>query len=257
MFTIASWNVNSLKVRHEHVLNWLRENQPDILAVQETKTQDQNFPSEEFLAEGWHTVYAGQKTFNGVAIFSQDPVTEIATEIPGFEDPQRRVLGVEVGNCFVLNLYVPNGQSVGSEKYEYKMSWLTALINYVKELLNRYEHVILLGDFNIAPADIDVHDPAAWEGHVLVSPQEREKWQTLLDCGLTDTFRIKDDSQTFSWWDYRQGGFRRNHGVRIDHILISQNLVPLLDRCWIDKEPRTLEKPSDHTPIVATFDIDL
>ena len=255
MFTIASWNVNSLKVRQEHVLTWLKSIQPDLLAVQETKTQDPNFPIEVFQEQGWHAVYAGQKTFNGVAVFSKQPVTVQATELPDFADPQRRVLGVEVGNWFVLNLYVPNGQSVDSEKYEYKLGWLQALHTYTQTLLKQYKGVILLGDFNIAPADIDVHDPAAWEGHVLVSPQERDAYFGLLDTGLIDAFREIDQTQSFSWWDYRQAAFRRNRGLRIDHILMSESLKPALTNCWIDKEPRIWERPSDHTPIVAEFNV--
>lgn len=255
MFTIASWNVNSLNVRLSHVQDWLQQNQPDVLAIQETKMQDMNFPVEDFAESGWQVAFAGQKTFNGVAVVSKHAAIVKATELPGYPDEQRRVLGVEIGDTFVLNVYVPNGQSVDSEKYHYKLGWLTALQQYLHELSQQYQRVIVLGDFNIAPDDIDVHDPLAWEGHVLVSPREREHWQQLLNTGFTDAFRQLHQAQEFSWWDYRQAAFRRNRGMRIDHILISEPLTSCLQACWIDKQPRTLERPSDHTPIVARFNL--
>lgn len=253
MFTIASWNVNSLKVRLPHVQDWLLNNQPDVLAIQETKLQDANFPLDEFTQLGWQVTYSGQKTFNGVAIVSKQPMVLKVTELPGFADAQRRVLGVEIGDTFILNVYVPNGQSVGSDKYHYKLAWLTALRAYAKQLLQQYPRVVILGDFNIAPSDLDVHDPVAWQGHVLVSPCEREHWDSLLGLGLVDAFRQLHQQQEFSWWDYRQAAFRRNRGLRIDHLLISPTLASNLTECWIDKQPRKLQRPSDHTPIVARF----
>ena len=253
MFTIASWNVNSLNVRLQHVLDWLQQNQPDVLAIQETKVQDANFPQDAFHEQGWQVVFSGQKTFNGVAIVSKQPAIVKATEFPNFTDEQRRVLGAEVGNTFVLNVYVPNGQAVDSEKYHYKLAWLKALQQYVEMLLQQYQQVVVLGDFNIAPEDIDVHDPVAWEGHVLVSPAERACFEALLKTGLSDSFRQLHDAQLFSWWDYRQAAFQRNRGLRIDHILASEYLSEVLTACWIDVTPRKLERPSDHTPVVAHF----
>ncbi len=253
MFTIASWNVNSLKVRLPQVQAWLESQQPDVLALQETKMQDIHFPVDALRNANWHVMFAGQKTFNGVAIISKQPAILKATELPSYADAQRRVLGVEIGHLFILNLYVPNGQAVGSPKYQYKLEWLSALRHYVQELLERYSDVIVLGDFNIAPTDLDVYDPLAWEGEVLVSPQEREQWQDLINLGLVDAFRGLHHHQEFSWWDYRQASFRRNHGLRIDHILTSKSLLPHLAACWIDKQPRSLTCPSDHAPIIAQF----
>ncbi len=256
MFKIATWNLNSLKVRLDHVLNWLEAEQPDVLALQETKTQDQNFPLETLNNAGYECVFAGQKTFNGVATLTKNPAQDVITDLPGFDDPQRRVMGCRVGDIFVLNLYVPNGSEVGSEKYAYKLSWLDTLHQYVKKLLKEEKHVILLGDFNIAPEDRDVHDPEKWEGKVLVSEPERQALNKLLDEGLVDVFRLFDqDEKSFSWWDYRMLGFRRNHGLRIDLILASEELSKLCTSSRIDKEPRRLEKPSDHTPVIAEFDL--
>lgn len=251
MFTIATWNVNSLRVRLPHICEWLNQHQPDVLALQETKVIDEQFPQETFTEMGYHALFAGQKTFNGVAILSKHALQDKIVELPKFPDPQRRVLGCSIDDCFILDLYVPNGQAVDSEKYQYKLSWLKALTQYIKTLLKKYRHLIVLGDFNIAPADIDVHDPAAWEGHVLVSPAERLAWQTLLNTGLYDAFRQLNQEQVFSWWDYRQAAFRRNMGLRIDHILLSEALLPELVECYIDKSPRKLERPSDHTPVIA------
>jgi len=253
MLIISSWNVNSLKVRLPHVQEWLQKNQPDVLALQETKLQDVNFPVEAFSNQGWHVAFAGQKTFNGVAIISKYPGVVKATELPGFADPQRRVLAAEINGTLILNIYVPNGQSLNSDKYEYKLAWLKALRNYIVELHQQYKRIVVLGDFNIAPADIDVYDPLAWQGNVLVSPQERQHFEQLLSTGLTDAFRLICDEQYFSWWDYRQAAFRRNRGLRIDHILISTELKQNLQGCWIDQHPRTLERPSDHAPVVAKF----
>lgn len=260
MFKIATWNVNSLKVRLPHVLNWLAAEQPDVLALQETKTQDINFPVEAIQEAGYEYIFAGQKTFNGVALLSKTPAQNVITDLPDFEDPQRRVLGARFGNknesIFVLDLYVPNGSEVGSEKYTYKLAWLEALHNYVKKLLTEEQHVILLGDFNVAPEDRDVHDPEAWQGKVLVSDPEREALRMVCNEGMVDVFRQFDqEDRLFSWWDYRMLGFRRNHGLRIDLILASKALSELCKSSHIDKEPRRLEKPSDHTPVVAEFDL--
>lgn len=256
MFKIASWNVNSLKMRLTHVLDWLETHQPDVLALQETKSQDQNFPLEAIQEAGYECIFAGQKTFNGVALISKQAGSEVVTDLPGLDDPQRRVMGARFGDVFVLDLYVPNGSEVGSDKYAYKLGWLEALHAYVKVLQEREKHVILLGDFNIAPEDRDVHDPEKWEGKVLVSEPERQALQTIQKEGLVDVFRLfEQEEKQFSWWDYRMMGFRRNHGLRIDLILASEQLAAQCKASYIDKEPRRLEKPSDHTPVVAEFSL--
>jgi exodeoxyribonuclease-3 len=253
---IATWNVNSLKVRLPQVLDWLAAARPDILCLQETKTTDENFPVEAIEAAGYHSVYSGQKTYNGVAILSRTPAADILTDIPGLDDPQRRILGATFGAIRVLNLYVVNGQEVGSEKYAHKLHWLEKVAVHVREQLGKHTHFVTLGDFNIAPEDRDVHDPAAWHERILCSTPEREALQKLLDLGLIDTFRLfEQEAGSFSWWDYRAAAFRRNMGLRIDLILASMPLAENCTACSIDKEPRRLERPSDHTPVVAEFSI--
>ncbi len=255
MFKIATWNVNSLKVRLNHVLDWLEKEKPDVLALQETKTQDHNFPQDAIREAGYEVAFAGQKTFNGVATLSKKPLQDITTDLPDFDDHQRRVLGGRIDDLFILNLYVPNGSEIGSEKYAYKLAWLDALHEYAKTLLQQEKHLILLGDFNIAPEDRDVHDPEKWEGKVLVSEPERTALKRIINEGLIDVFRLfEQEEKSFSWWDYRMLGFRRNHGLRIDLILASKALSKQCVGCHIDKEPRRLEKPSDHAPVVAEFD---
>lgn len=256
MLKIATWNVNSLKVRLPHVLDWLAAEQPDVLALQETKTQDENFPLDAIHDAGYQCVFAGQKTFNGVAILSKTPAQDVITDLPEFDDHQRRVMGARYGDVYVLDLYVPNGSEVGSEKYAYKLAWLEAMHRFIKQLLATEKHLIVLGDFNIAPEDRDVHDPAAWEGKVLVSEPERQALIKIQQEGLIDVFRLfEQEEKSFSWWDYRMLGFRRNHGLRIDLILASQSLEKLCRSSHIDKAPRRLEKPSDHAPVVAEFDL--
>jgi exodeoxyribonuclease-3 len=251
---IATWNVNSLKVRLEHVLQWLEVNQPDVLVLQETKSTDENFPQEAIEAAGYHVVFAGQKTYNGVAVISKKPASDIVTDFPTLEDPQRRILGVTIEGVRILNLYIPNGSAVGSEKYAYKLNWLQHLTQYVQEQLKTYSKFVMLGDFNIAPADIDVHDPAKWQDAVLCSKPEREALVGLLDFGLIDVYRqLNPESGEFSWWDYRQAAFRRNLGMRIDLILANTAYAEECCEVIIDKLPRTLERPSDHTPVLATF----
>ncbi len=252
MTTIATWNVNSIRARIEHLSTWLKEAAPDVLGIQETKVQDPDFPRAELEALGYHTLYCGQKSYNGVAILSKQPATLIATALPGFDDPQRRVLAAKVAGITLLNLYVPNGSEVGSEKYSYKLAWLDALGNWVAELGANGEPLMLVGDFNIAPDDRDVHDPDAWRGKILCSDEERRRLQRLLDVGLWDVFRqFEQAPQTFSWWDYRGGGFRRNEGLRIDLILASADLAERCEGCAIDAGPRRWEKPSDHAPVVV------
>jgi exodeoxyribonuclease-3 len=249
---LATWNVNSLKVRLPQVLDWLAANPVDVLCLQETKQPDQDFPQAELEVAGYHCVFSGQKTYNGVAILSREPATDVKTGIPGFADEQKRVIAATIGGIRVVNVYIPNGQSIGSDKYQYKLGWLTALHDWLQQELVRYPKLALLGDYNIAPEDRDVHDPKAWEGNVLVSEPERQQFRNLLGLGLHDSFRLfEQEEKSFSWWDYRMMGFRRNHGLRIDHILISDPLVELCKSCVIDKTPRKLERPSDHTPVVA------
>ncbi|MCV6637487.1 exodeoxyribonuclease III [Candidatus Albibeggiatoa sp. nov. NOAA] len=255
MFTIATWNVNSLRVRLPHVIDWLQDKQPDVLALQEIKLTDDVFPSEALQEIGYQAVFAGQKTYNGVALLSREPATNTITDFPSLDDPQRRVLGANFGDIRVLNLYVPNGSEVGSEKYAYKLNWLQHLYQYVQAEREQHEKMIILGDFNIAPDDRDVHDPEAWQDSILVSPEEREALQKILDLGFHDSFRLfESEAGHFSWWDYRAAAFRRNRGVRIDLILASDALKPLCASCDTDVEPRKLERPSDHAPVLAQFD---
>jgi exodeoxyribonuclease-3 len=254
MTKIATWNVNSLKVRLGQVLDWLAAEKPDVLALQETKTVDESFPVEEIEAAGYRAAFSGQKTYNGVATLSLAPGEEIATDLPGFEDPQRRFLASTIEGVRVVNVYVPNGQEVGSEKYAYKLDWLEKLTGYLAAELCRHPKLVVLGDFNIAPEDRDVHDPEQWRGKVLCSDPERAALGALLELGLSDLFRRFDqEERLFSWWDYRMLAFRRNHGLRIDLILGSKSLAETCTACRIDKEPRRLERPSDHTPVVAEF----
>jgi len=256
MFRIATWNVNSLRVRLPHILQWIESEQPDVLALQETKMTDENFPVEELRNAGYHVIFSGQKTYNGVATLSKAEAANVITDFPDFDDPQRRILCTTINNVTILNLYIPNGSEVNSDKYRYKLEWLAHLQKFTESLVNKYENVVLLGDFNIAPEDRDVHDPIAWKGKVLVSPPERDAFHSLLKNSLVDCFRIfEQEDNSFSWWDYRAAGFQRNLGLRIDHILATDTLADLCTACRIDKYPRTLERPSDHTPVVAEFDI--
>ncbi|MGH8398849.1 MAG: exodeoxyribonuclease III [Gammaproteobacteria bacterium] len=249
---IATWNVNSLRVRLPHVLKWLASEKPDVLALQETKTEDRDFPVVEFQRAGYQVAFSGQPTYNGVALLSRTPLNVRATALPNFEDAQKRVLAANVGNLLVLNLYVPNGQTVDSDKYQYKLKWLKALNRWLKVLLSEQPQLVVLGDLNVAPEDRDVHDPEAWQGQVLVSTPEREAFRGLLALGLKDSFRqFEQDGGHYSWWDYRAAGFQRDFGMRIDHILLSPALSERATAVHIDKEPRGWERPSDHTPIIV------
>jgi exodeoxyribonuclease-3 len=256
-FTLATWNVNSLRVRLPHLTEWLAANAAlDVVALQETKLADADFPGPELFERGWHSVFSGQRTYNGVAILSRVPATEVVAGIPGFDDEQKRVLAVTVGDVRVIDVYVPNGQAPGTDKFAYKLRWFEALRQYVAEELTRHPRLVVLGDFNVAPEDRDVHDPKAWEGAIHVSPPERAALQALVHVGLADCFRLFDQPEkTFSWWDYRMLAFRRNAGLRIDLVLASAALARICVSCHIDKAPRRLERPSDHAPVVATFDI--
>ncbi len=254
---IASWNVNSLRVRLEHVQEWLASAQPDVLALQEIKMVDEQFPLTEIQETGYHAVFSGQKTYNGVAILSREPATDLIKAIPNFEDEQRRVLAATVNGVRIIDLYVPNGSSLDSDKFQYKLQWLKALHAWLQEELTKYDKLVVLGDFNIAPDDRDVHDPAAWVGHNLVSPEERNIFQGLINMGLVDTFRqFEQEEAIFSWWDYRNGAFWRNNGLRIDHILASTAMSQCCQSSNVDKKPRKKKRPSDHAPVVADFLLD-
>jgi exodeoxyribonuclease-3 len=254
---IATWNVNSLKVRLPHVLQWLAREQPDVLALQETKLEDPNFPVAELAEAGYQAVYSGQKTYNGVAVLSKLPAEDPVTDIAGLDDPQRRILAVTVDGWRIVDLYVPNGSEVGSDKYGYKLDWLSKLRTWLQAELERHPRLVVLGDFNIAPDDRDVYDPKAWHEKILCSTPEREAFRGLVELGLTDAFRhFEQPEKSFTWWDYRMNGFKRNLGLRIDHILVSPAVRESCLACRVDVEPRGLERPSDHAPVVADFRCD-
>ena len=253
---IATWNVNSMNVRLPHVLEWLAANEPDVLVLQEIKQQTDAFPVDALAEAGYASVANGQKTYNGVAVISRESPADAVTEFPGFDDPQRRVLASTVNGVRVVNLYVPNGQEVGSEKYEYKLGWLAALHGFLQDELTRHEKLVVLGDFNIAPADEDVYDAEKWGDAILCSPLERKALADVLDLGLNDVFRkFEHPDKTFSWWDYRRAGFQRNAGLRIDLILTTAAMTNSCSASYVDKEPRAWERPSDHAPVVAEFDL--
>lgn len=250
---IATWNVNSLKVRLPQVLDWLNAHSPDVLCLQETKLEDKAFPLAEIEAAGYQALFSGQKTYNGVAILSKEPATLVTSGIPGFDDEQKRLLAADVAGMRIVCGYFPNGQSLDSDKYPYKLAWLAALKGWMTTALNEQPRLALLGDFNIAPEGRDV-DPAMSGCETLVSGEVRAAFQDLLALGLTDAFRLFDQPEkTWSWWDYRMAAFRRNMGLRIDHILVSKALAEVCSACTVDKAPRKLERPSDHAPVVAEF----
>jgi exodeoxyribonuclease-3 len=252
---VATWNVNSIKVRLEHVLAWLDREQPDVLALQEIKTRDDDFPADALRARGYTSVVSGQAGYNGVALVSRIEPTDVTHGIGGgYVDEQKRVLGATFGAARIYSLYVPNGERPDSDKYRYKLGWFAALRNLVAAELERHPRLLVAGDFNVAPEDRDVYDPAAWEGHVLCTPQERTALASVVQLGLRDTFRLFDQPPgTYSWWDYRAGMFRRNRGLRIDLMLASRALSQICTGCRIDREPRGWERPSDHAPVVAEF----
>ena len=251
---IATWNVNSLRVRLPHVVEWLQRVEPDVLGLQETKLTDEHFPVAAFDDLGYRSVFSGQPTYNGVALLSREPAADVATGLERFADPAKRVLAASFGDIRILNLYVPNGQSVDSEKYAYKLDWLEALHAQLRSDLKRYGRVVAVGDFNIAPEDRDVHDPLAWRDKILCSPRERQAFARLLAAGYDDAFRLFEQPQErFSWWDYRAGAFRRNMGLRIDLILASRAMSARCTACSIDAGPRRLDRPSDHAPVLAEF----
>ena len=251
---LATWNVNSIKVRLPQLIDWLALGQPDVVCLQELKVEDAKFPLAEIEQAGYRAAFSGQKTYNGVAILSKAPPEDVVAGIPGFADEHRRVLAATVSGVRVVSLYCPNGQAVGSDKYAYKLRWYAALGEYLSAELARHPVLAAAGDYNVAPEDRDVHDPKLWEGQVHVSEPERMAWRALLALGLKDAFRLFDQPEkSFSWWDYRMLGFRRNAGLRIDQILVSAALAGRCSACAVDKAPRKLERPSDHAPVVATF----
>jgi exodeoxyribonuclease III len=246
---LATWNVNSLNVRLPHVEQWCTQAQPDVLGIQETKMEDARFPRAAIEALGYEVAFSGQKTYNGVALLAKQPIRDVLTDVPGLDDPQRRILVATVGEIRIANLYVVNGQAVGSEKYAYKLDWLDKVTRFLEGELRNDPRLIVMGDFNIAPDDRDVYDPVAWHEQILCSTPERDALRRLFDLGLSDSFRHFDDAAgKFSWWDYRQAGFRRDLGLRIDLVLASAPLMARATAASIDREPRTWERPSDHTP---------
>jgi exodeoxyribonuclease-3 len=253
---LATWNVNSLKVRLPQVLEWTSGQRPDVLCLQETKLENDRFPAAEIRAAGYEPLFSGQKTYNGVAIISLATATEMINEIPGFEDHQKRVLAATVAGVRVVCAYVPNGESVESDKYQYKLRWLAGFRDWLKAELAQHPRLAVLGDYNIAPGERDVYDPKEWEGKVLFSKPEREAFDALVGLGLRDAFRLFDQpDRSFTWWDYRMNAFRRKMGLRIDHILLSEELAKACAACTIDIEPRKNERPSDHAPVVAELNV--
>ncbi len=244
---IVSWNVNSLNVRLPHVLDYLKAHQPDVLALQETKLTDDKFPKDAIEALGYHVAFSGQKTYNGVAIISSHPLEDISLDMPSLRDPQKRMIAATINGIRIIDIYLPNGQDIGSEKYAYKIKWITALKAYVQGELKKHDKLVLLGDYNIAPADIDIHDPERWRGKIMCSDEERKHFQDLLALGLRDSLReLHPDEPMFSWWDYRANAFRRKWGLRIDHLLVTPKLH--VRAGGIHSEERAKERPSDHAP---------
>ena len=256
--TLATWNVNSLKVRLQHLLDWLGTHAVDVVCLQETKLPDDKFPVDVLRQAGYESVFAGQKTYNGVAILTRQATVGAAADVqanlPDFPDEQKRLIAATVAGVRVVCGYFPNGQAVGSDKYDYKLRWIAALNEWLRGELARSPQLALLGDYNVAPEDRDVHDPKAWEGQVLFSEPERQAFRDLVALGLVDSFRLfEQPERSYTWWDYRMLAFRRKMGLRIDHILLSQALAARCTACTIDVEPRRLEQPSDHAPVIVTL----
>ena len=251
---LATWNVNSLAVRLPQLLDWLAANPVDVLALQETKLSDDKFPHAELEAAGYRAHWHGQKTYNGVALLSRGEVGAVVKNIPGQEDAQARVIAGTVGGVRAIGAYFPNGQAPGSDKFQYKMRWLDALRRWVAEELAAHPHLVLMGDFNIAPEDRDVFDPELLRGTIHCTEEERAHFRGLIELGLVDAFRLfEQPPKSWSWWDYRNLAFRRNQGLRIDHILVGEVLRPAVSACAIDKQPRKNERPSDHAPVIVTL----
>ena len=252
---IATWNINSLGVRLPQVLQWLESSRPDVLALQELKLADEKFPVAELREAGYHAVCHGQKTYNGVALLSREPLADVQRNIPGFEDEHARVIAATLGDLRLVGGYFPNGQAPGSDKFAYKMRWLDALRGWLSQELRQHPELVLMGNFNIAPEDADVCDPAAWAGQIHCTEEERGHFRGLQALGLHDAFRLFDQPpKLFSWWDYRMLAFRKNQGLRIDHILVSEALKARVRHCSIDRQPRKNERPSDHAPVLIEID---
>jgi exodeoxyribonuclease-3 len=253
---LATWNVNSLTVRLPHLLDWLAKYEPDVVCVQETKLEDAKFPADALREAGYEALFSGQRTYNGVAILSRAPATETLKGIPGLDDAQQRVLSATIHGVRVVCVYVPNGENMESPKFQYKLSWLSALREWLQDELARHPRLAVAGDYNIAPEARDVHDPELWADKIHFTPPEREALRALMGIGLVDTFRLfEQPERSYTWWDYRMLAFRKKKGLRIDHILLSPALVPLCTSCTIDVEPRRLERPSDHAPVIAELKI--
>lgn len=255
---IATWNVNSLKVRLPQLLDWLSVAEPDLVGLQELKLEQDKFPIEAIQNAGYQAVWLGQKTYNGVAILSRTPASDVVPNIPGDDDPQKRLIAATfetaMGPLRFVNVYCPNGQSLDSDKYPYKLAWFDRLTGWLKAELEIHPNLAIVGDYNIAPADEDVHDPKRWKGQVLVSKPEREAFKRLLGLGLADSFRLfEQPEKSFSWWDYRLNAYKRNAGLRIDHVLLSKTLADRCHGCVVDRAPRENEQPSDHAPVIATL----
>jgi exodeoxyribonuclease-3 len=257
--TLATWNVNSLKVRMQHLLDWLGQHAVDVVCLQETKLPDDRFPATELQEAGYESVFTGQKTYNGVAILTRRATVGAAADVqaglPDFPDEQKRFIAATVAGVRVVCCYFPNGQAVGSDKYDYKLRWIGALNQWLRAELARAPQLALLGDYNIAPEDRDVHDPKLWQGQVLFSEPEKQCFRDLVALGLIDSFRLfEQPERSYTWWDYRMLAFRRKAGLRIDHILLSAALAARCRQCTIDVEPRRREQPSDHAPVIVTLD---
>jgi exodeoxyribonuclease-3 len=251
---LATWNVNSLNVRLPHLLRWLDENPVDIICIQETKLTDDKFPVAQLEEAGYQVAFSGQKTYNGVGILSRLPMSDVVRNNPLYPDAQQRILAATIGGMRIVCAYVPNGQAVDSDKYVYKLGWMASLRDWLASELAHHPDMAVLGDYNVAPEDRDVHDPAAWEGEVHVSPAERAAFRALLDLGFTDSYRLFDQPEkNFSWWDYRMLRFQKNQGLRIDHVLLSATLAARCTGCVIDRAPRKWQQPSDHAPVIATL----
>lgn len=254
IFKIASWNVNSLRTRLTHIVRWLEETQVDVLALQETKVTDDEFPLKEIEQAGYQAIFSGQKSYNGVALLHRETAAEISTAVAGVSADEKRVLAATIGGVRIINLYVVNGSEVGSQRYQYKLQWLQQIKQFIAEALSLNEYVVVLGDFNIAPTDADVHDPKQWSDCILCSAPERDALAEILGLGLADTFRLfKQPPATFSWWHYSQNSFDNNRGLRIDLLLSSAALAEHCYSSCVDKRPRAWERPSDHAPLLAEF----
>jgi exodeoxyribonuclease-3 len=249
---LATWNVNSIKIRLPQLVDWLAHEQPDVVCLQETKVDDDNFPVLEMEAAGYRSSYSGQKAYNGVALLTRVPVVDVVHGIGGYDDEQKRVLSATVDGTRVICAYVPNGQSVDSDKYRYKLAWLDAFQRSLAHELKAHPRLAVLGDFNVAPEERDVHDPRLWEGRVLFSKPERTAFRALLDTGMKDSFRLfEQPERSYSWWDYRMNAFKRNLGLRIDHVLLSHELAKDAVGSRIVRHVRELERPSDHAPVIT------